>query len=87
MRPAWMSRFGGGQFGERADDVHGAGAAGFGVGPWHATVDGEVDLERAWAAAEPPVSLTDAARQTVAEDACDRLGRHVEHGHVGRRKL
>ena len=78
---------GGGEFGVGARQVHGAGPAAPRVGPRHTAFDGEVDLERAGAAAEPSVGTRDPARQPVAENAGDRLGRQVEHRHVGGRQL
>ena len=57
------------------------------VGPRHAALDGEVDLERARPVAETPVGASDPARQPVAEDAGDGAGREVEHRHIGGRQL
>ena len=51
---------------------------GLGVGPRDAAFDGEVDLERARAVAEPPVSAGDPSGQTIPEDVGDGSRRQVD---------
>ena len=70
-----------------AAEMDRAGLAGRVRRPRHAALDGEVDLERARAVAEPAVRAGDAARQPVAEDVGGDRRRHVEHQHVARREV
>src|SRR6478672_11327559 len=79
--------FGRSQFGERADDVHGPGATGFGIGPRDTAFDGEVDLESTGAPAESVVRTCYSAWEPIREDSGYRVRCQIEHGHVGRRKL
>src|SRR6185295_12868485 len=76
-----------GDLGERPGQVHGPGFVRVSVGPRHAALDGEVDLERARPTPEAAVRARHSARQAVSKDFGDRLGREIEQGDVGGREL
>ncbi len=74
---------GGSDLGEVPTEVHGARLVRVAIGPGHATVHGEVDLERAGPIPEASKGASHFARQPITEDVGDRTRRQVEHRHIG----
>src|SRR5207248_5737166 len=70
--------FAGGDFLERAADVHRAGAPALRGSPGHGPPEGVVDLENSGSAPVPAERATVAGRQSILGDAIQGRGRSVE---------
>jgi len=77
----------GSEFCEGPGQMHRASPVGVRVGPGHAALDGEVDLERSGATPELAERAMDSGRQAVFQDSSDRIWREIEHRDVGRWQL
>ena len=85
--PGMDIALGGGDLGVAAAEVDGSRLARVRIGPGHAALDREVDLEGAGTVTEAPETAGNPRRQPITEDVGDRAGGEVEHRHVRRRQL